>query len=227
MVKSKVLKMRDQSINDISNEILEALRGITLTNDKSRVNCIKVMQKEIKTNPQIQPNILTRIISACFPLMCDLSAVVRDQATKFVFTYIDIYGTKGSKLARKYSDLLYTQLEMGLTHSWSTIRVETLQFIDKMLTKGINVLYNKEEQLLECLSKYSENALKNMSDFHMKDLTLNCMERVKLMFEKRKLEEFEANKIKTVETTFVNGQWCGVVFDNQTLKRSFVNEWIN
>ena len=96
-----------------------------------------------------------------------------------------------------------------------------------MLTKGINVLYNKEEQLLECLSKYSENALKNMSDFHMKDLTLNCMERVKLMFEKRKLEEFEANKIKTVETTFVNGQWCGVVFDNQTLKRSFVNEWIN
>ena len=227
MVKSKVLKMRDQSINDISNEILEALRGITLTNDKSRVNCIKVFQKEIKSNLQIQPNILTRIISAVFPLLCDLSAVVRDQATKFVMSYIDVYGTKGSKLARKYSDLLYTQLEMGLTHSWSAIRVETLQFIDKMLNKGIGVLYNKEEALIECMKKYSENALKNMSDFHMKDLTLSCIERLKIAYEKRKLEEFEMSKIKTVEMNFVEGQWCGVVFDNMTFNRSFTNDWIN
>ncbi|EDR29259.1 hypothetical protein EDI_238270 [Entamoeba dispar SAW760] len=226
IVKSKVLKMRDQAIADASNEISEALRGIQLPSEKSRVNCLKLFQRHIKSYSDLHPTIITKIISSSFPLITDLSPLVRDAAMKFVLTYIDIFGTKGTKLSRKYSDLLFTQLELGLSHSWSSIRVEILQFIEKVLTKGITVLYNKEEALMNCLLKYSENALKSVTDFTMKDVALECYNRLKIAYEKRKLEEFETAKIKTVEMKFEENQWCGVVFDDTTFNRTFVNEWV-
>ncbi|KAL7720940.1 Pre-rRNA-processing protein Ipi1 N-terminal domain-containing protein [Entamoeba marina] len=195
MVKSKVIKMRDQAIDNVPNEILEALRGVVLKSEKSRSNCVKVFVKYLPQHNEFPPTIITRIISSTFPLITDLSPLVREIVVRFVMTYISV-------------ELLTTQLEAGLTHSYVTIRLETLQLIEKIIKKGVNILYDKEERLAQCLDRYAENALKSVTDF-----------------KNRKKEEFESKRVHTIETKFTEGQWCGVAFDNITFSRKFVNEW--
>ncbi|ELP90018.1 hypothetical protein EIN_403520 [Entamoeba invadens IP1] len=226
MVKSKVLKMRDQAIADITTEISEALRGVVLPSEKSRSNCLKTLTKYIRQQESVPAILVTRMIGLCFPFVTDLSPVVRDAADKFVLGYVEGFSSKTTKLVRKYSDLLFTQLELGLVHSWASIRVEILQLIDKIIGRGIGVLYNKEIQLAEALEKFSENSLRTVTDFTLKETAQRMAKKLRESYDKRKQDEFERNKVKTVNVTFKQGEWCGVVFDNTSFSRAFVNEWI-
>ena len=226
VVKSKVIKMRDQSIADIPDEIAEALRGIALKSEKSRINCIKTLMKSLSGFEQLQPTVVTRIIAACLPLITDLSPLVREQMVKFVMLYIQLFGSKGSKLSRKYSDLLYTQLRSGITHSWSSIRLETLQLIDRIIQHGVVILFEKEEELAQCLDKFTESSLLSVTDITMKDLSQKCSKGLRKALEKRKNEEYLRTRVNTLEVEYKENQFSGLIFDSPSLQRNFVNTWI-